>query len=64
MGWPIGRWLDSAVWQAPWSIEPRLRVDCRSRLFDAQGVHGLDGGGAVCGDDGGDEGADAQGDCG
>ena len=27
-------------------------------LLGAEGVHGLDGGGAVCGDDGGYEGAD------
>jgi hypothetical protein len=71
-GW-IGREVGGSTGAIGQAVDPRLRSRAQAplpqrrwpiRSFDAEGVHGLDGGGAVCRDDGGDERADGQGDSG
>ena len=41
-------------------LRPYHTVVGSARLFDAQGLHGLDAGGAVGGDDGGEKRADCE----
>ncbi len=56
---PWGRCLiANSIWNA--ELSPRQSLAMTAALFDAEGVHGGDGGGAVGGNDGREEGADRK----